>query len=119
MLIFYTRRFSQPLSPGRLSVVAGFYRPCVIDAILDHSPGASIRRLPLSAGSRPTDSSHLQFEAMLVVCPHLAHTGHFALVARAIDRAIGRRINDPSAASRSAPTQRQVCPGHAVARPPS
>jgi hypothetical protein len=38
------RRFKPSTVSRRLSVVICFYRTCVIDAILDHSPAAYVRR---------------------------------------------------------------------------
>ena len=43
------RRFKPSTVSRRLSVVVCFYRTCVIDAILDHSPAAHVRRPPVSA----------------------------------------------------------------------
>ena len=60
------RRFKPSTVSRRLSVVVCFYRTCVIDAILDHSPAAHVRRPPVSAESPTLGLSHLQFEAMLV-----------------------------------------------------
>ena len=48
------RRF-QPSTVGRrLSVVCGFYRTCVIDRVLEHTPAEHVRRPPV-----PTDSPTL------------------------------------------------------------
>jgi integrase/recombinase XerD len=60
------RRFKPSTVSRRLSVVVCFYRTCVIDAILNHSPAAHVRRPPVSAESPTLGLSHLQFEAMLV-----------------------------------------------------
>ena len=49
----------------RLSVVSGFYRTCVIDAVLDHSPAEYVRRPNVPAESPTLGLTHLQFEAML------------------------------------------------------
>jgi len=49
----------------RLSVVGGFYRTCVIDGILDHSPADDVRRPPGPQESPTFGLTHLQFEAML------------------------------------------------------
>jgi hypothetical protein len=46
----------------RLSVVIGFYRTCVIDAILDHSPADYVRRPTVPPESPTLGLSHLQFE---------------------------------------------------------
>ena len=38
------RRFKPSTVSRRLSVVAGFYRTCVIDGVLEHSPAEHVRR---------------------------------------------------------------------------
>ncbi|RSM64997.1 integrase, partial [Actinoplanes sp. ATCC 53533] len=49
----------------RLSVVIGFYRVCVIDQALPHSPADYVRR-PLVPPESPTlGLGHLQFEALI------------------------------------------------------
>ncbi|WP_109603372.1 tyrosine-type recombinase/integrase [Actinoplanes xinjiangensis] len=65
----------------RLSVVIGFYRVCVIDQILPHSPADYVRR-PLVPPESPTlGLSHLQFEAMITAARLSANINDFALVA--------------------------------------
>ena len=49
----------------RLSVLVVFYRTCVIDGILQHSPADYVRRPPVPAESPTLGLGHLQFEAML------------------------------------------------------
>ncbi|MBQ0981440.1 site-specific integrase [Micromonospora sp. M61] len=49
------RRYQPSTVPRRLSVVVGFYRVCVIDAILEHSPADYVRRPTVPAESRPSD----------------------------------------------------------------
>jgi hypothetical protein len=44
----------------RLSVVVGFYRVCVIDAILPHSPADYVRRPTVPAESPTLGLGHLQ-----------------------------------------------------------
>jgi integrase/recombinase XerD len=60
------RRFKPSTVSRRLSVVTCFYRTCVIDAVLDASPAAYVRRPPVSNESPTLGLSHLQFEAMIV-----------------------------------------------------
>ena len=48
-----------------MSVVVGFYRVCVIDAILPHSPADYVRRPTVPAESPTLGLGHLQFEALL------------------------------------------------------
>jgi len=57
------RHFQPSTVSRRLSVVCGFYRTCVLDAVLSVSPAENVRRPPLPIES-PT-LGHLQFEAML------------------------------------------------------
>lgn len=49
----------------RLSVLTGFYRTCVIDGVLEHSPADYVRRPHVAPESPTLGLSHLQFEAML------------------------------------------------------
>jgi integrase/recombinase XerD len=46
------RRFAASTVSRRLSVVVGFYRTCVVDGILGHSPADYVRR-PSSPRSHP------------------------------------------------------------------
>ncbi|GIF04735.1 tyrosine-type recombinase/integrase [Actinoplanes siamensis] len=65
----------------RLSVVIGFYRVCVIDQILSHSPADYVRR-PLVPPESPTlGLSHLQFEAMITAARLSSNINDFALIA--------------------------------------
>jgi integrase/recombinase XerD len=75
------RRFKPSTVSRRLSVVICFYRTCVIDAILDSSPAAYVRRPPVAAVSPTLGLSHLQFEAMLVAARTSPNPFDFALVA--------------------------------------
>jgi integrase/recombinase XerD len=75
------RRFKPSTVSRRLSVVICFYRTCVIDAILDSSPAAYVRRPPVAAESPTLGLSHLQFEAMLVAARTSTNPFDFALVA--------------------------------------
>jgi integrase/recombinase XerD len=59
------RRFNPSTVSRRLSVVTCFYRTGVIDAVLDASPAAYVRRPPVSSESPTLGLSHLQFEAMI------------------------------------------------------
>jgi integrase len=76
-----TRRFKPSTVARRTSVVAGFYRTCVIDGVLDHSPAEHVRR-PIVPSESPTlGLTHLQFEAMLTAARESPNTNDFALVA--------------------------------------
>ena len=74
------RRYQPSTVSRRLSVVIGFYRVCVIDQILAHSPADYARR-PLVPPESPTlGLSHLQFEAMITAARLSANINDFALV---------------------------------------
>jgi hypothetical protein len=51
--------------PRRLSIVVGFYRVCVLDGLLPHSPADYVRRPTVPAESPTLGLGHLQFEALL------------------------------------------------------
>jgi site-specific recombinase XerD len=61
------RRFKPSTVSRRMAVVTGFYRTCVIDAVLEHSPADYVRRPLVPAESPTLGLSHLQFEALLSV----------------------------------------------------
>jgi integrase/recombinase XerD len=75
------RRFAPSTVSRRLSVVVGFYRVCVIDAILAHSPADYVRRPPVPAESPTLGLGHLQFEALLIPARLSINPNDFALVA--------------------------------------
>src|SRR6266566_9382075 len=59
------RRFKPSTVSRRFSVVAGFYRTCVIDGLLDHSPAEHVRRPAVPPESPTLGFTDLQFEALL------------------------------------------------------
>src|SRR6266508_6717589 len=59
----------------RLSVVVGFYRVCVIDQILPHSPADYVRRPTVPAESPTLGLGHLQFEALITTARLSAYSG--------------------------------------------
>jgi site-specific recombinase XerD len=63
-----------------MSVVAGFYRTCVIDGVLEHSPAEYVRRPNVPAESPTLGLSHLQFEALLTAAKQSTNSCDFALV---------------------------------------
>lgn len=65
----------------RLSVLTGFYRTCVIDGVLEHSPAEYVRRPRVTPESPTLGLSHLQFEAMLTAARDSSNANDFALVA--------------------------------------
>lgn len=74
------RRFRPSTVSRRMSVVAGFYRTCVIDGVLDHSPVEYVRRPTVPTESPTLGLSHLQFEALLAAARTSANRCDFALV---------------------------------------
>jgi integrase/recombinase XerD len=76
-----TRHFKPSTVSRRFSVVAGFYRTCVIDGLLDHSPAEHVRRPAVPAESPTLGFTHLQFEALLTAARESQDPCDFALVA--------------------------------------
>ncbi len=74
------RRFKPSTVSRRLSVVAGFYRTCVIDGVLEHSPAEYVRRPTVPPESPTLGLTHLQFEAMLTAARQSGNPFDFALV---------------------------------------
>ena len=64
----------------RFSVIAGFYRTCVIDGLMEHSPAGHVRRPSVPPESPTLGFTHLQFEALLTAARESANTYDFALV---------------------------------------
>jgi integrase/recombinase XerD len=75
------RRFKPSTVSRRFSVVAGFYRTCVIDGVLEHAPAQHVRRPSVPAESPTLGFTHLQFEALLTAARQSAQPCDFALVA--------------------------------------
>ena len=75
------RRFKPSTVSRRFSVVAGFYRTCVIDGLMQHSPAEHVRRPAVSAESPTLGFTHLQFEALLTAARESPNRYDFALVA--------------------------------------
>ena len=75
------RRFKPSTVSRRFSVVAGFYRTCVIDGLMPHSPAEHVRRPAVPAESPTLGFTHLQFEALLTAARESANPYDFALVA--------------------------------------
>ena len=74
-------RFKPSTISRRFSVVAGFYRTCAIDGVLEHSPAEHVRRPTVSAESPTLGFTHLQFEALLTAARQSPDPCGFALVA--------------------------------------
>ncbi len=75
------RRFKPSTVSRRFSVAAGFYRTCVLDSVLPHSPAEHVRRPSVPAESPTLGFTHLQFEALLTAARESANPCDFALVA--------------------------------------
>ena len=74
------RRYRPSTVSRRMSVVAGFYRTCVIDSVLEHSPADYVRRPNVPPESPTLGLTHLQFEALLTAARHSTNPCDFALV---------------------------------------
>ena len=75
------RQFKPSTVSRRFSVSAGFYRTCVIDGVLEHSPAEHVRRPAVPAESPTLGFTHLQFEGLLTAARRSPDAGDFALVA--------------------------------------
>jgi len=76
-----TRHFKPSTVSRRFSVTAGFYRTCVIDGVLEHSPAEHVRRPAVPPESPTLGFTHLQFEALLTAARDSTDPCNFALVA--------------------------------------
>ena len=75
------RRFKPSTVSRRFSVAAGFYRTCVLDGVLEHSPAEHVRRPSVPAESPTLGFTHLQFEALLTAARQSPNPCDFALMA--------------------------------------
>jgi len=91
------RRFKPSTVSRRFSVTVGFYRICVIDGVLEHSPAEYVRRPFVPAESPTLGFTHLQFEALLAAARQSANDCDFALVAML--GLLGLRIFEATGAS--------------------
>ena len=90
------RRFKPSTVSRRFSVVAGFYRTCARDGVLQHSPAEHVRRPVVPAESPTLGFTHLQFEALPTAARESANPCDFALVAML--GLLGLRIFEATAA---------------------
>ena len=74
-------RFKPSIVSRRFSVAAGFYRTCVLDGVLEHSPAEHVRRPAVPAESPTLGFTHLQFEALLAAARQSPDPSDFALLA--------------------------------------
>jgi site-specific recombinase XerD len=91
------RRFKPSTVSRRLSVTAGFYRTCLIDGLLEHSPAEYVRRPTVPPESPTLGFTHLQFEALLTAARESSNPCDFALVA--MFGLLGLRIFEAASAS--------------------
>jgi hypothetical protein len=91
-----TRGFKPSNVSRRFSEAAGFYRTCVIDGLLEHSPAEHGRRPAVSAQSPTLGFTHPQFEALLTTARESSNPCNFALVAML--GLLGLRIFEATAA---------------------
>ena len=75
------RHFRPSTVSRRFSVAARFYRTCVIDGVLEHSPAEHVRRPSVPPESPTLGFTHLQFEALLTAARESPNPCDFALVA--------------------------------------
>jgi site-specific recombinase XerD len=90
------RRFKPSTVSRRFSVAAGFYRICVIDGLLEHSPAGHVRRPSVPPESPTLGFTHLQFEALLTTSRQSPRPCDFALIAML--GLLGLRIFEATAA---------------------
>lgn len=75
-----TQRYKPATVSRRLSVLTGFFRTCVIDEVLEHSPAEYVRRPHVPPESPTLGLNHLQFEAMISAARDSENVNDFALV---------------------------------------
>jgi integrase/recombinase XerD len=102
-------RFKPSTISRRFSVAAGFYRTCVTDGILEHSPAEHVRRPAVPAESPTLGFTHLQFKALLTAARESPKPCDFALVAML--GLLGSQTSPTSA--RSAATECCACAARA------
>ena len=91
------RRFKPSTVSRRFSVAAGFYRTCVVDGVLPHSPAEHVCRPSVPAESPTLGFTHVQFEALLTAARESANPCDFALVAML--GLLGLRVFEATAAN--------------------
>ena len=106
------RRYRPSTVSRRISVVTGFYRTCVIDSVLEHSPAEYVRRPHVPAESPTLGLTHLQFEALLTAARTSTNRCDFALVTML--GLLGLRIFEGCGAGTTPP-----CPRRDAGGPPN
>ena len=107
------RRFRPSTVPRRFSVAAGFYRTCVIDGVLEHSPAEYVHRPTVPAES-PAPGSRTCSRGAARRGPPSANSCGFALVAML--GLLGLRIFEATGADVETPTLAPPCDTTAPAR---
>jgi integrase len=74
------RHFKPSTVSRPTSVVCGFYRTCVIDGLLEHSPAEWLRRPTVPPESPTLGLTHLQFEALLIAARQSTNGNGFAML---------------------------------------
>ena len=115
-----TRRYKPSTVSRRLSVVTGFYRTCVIDGVLEHSPAEYVRRPRVPPESPTLGLSHLQFEAILTAARDSINVHDSALVSML--GLLGLRVFEATGptsrdSARSTDTGSCACTGRATRSP--
>ncbi|RZU49355.1 site-specific recombinase XerD [Krasilnikovia cinnamomea] len=105
------RRYQPSTVSRRLSVVVGFYRVCVIDAILEHSQPTTSAAPPCRPNHRPLASDTCKFEALITTARQSTNPNDFALIA--LLGLLGLRIFEACGASITDLSEEQ---GHRVLR---
>ena len=108
------RLFKPSTVSRRFSVVAGFYRTCVIDGLLKHSPAEHVRRPQVPPESPTLGFTHLQFEALLTAARESSNPCDFALVTML--GLLGLRIFEATGRGHRRPGRRTRPPGAARVR---
>jgi integrase/recombinase XerD len=80
----------------RFSVAAGFYRTCVLDSLIEHSPAGHVRRPSVPAESPTLGFTHLQSGALLTAARQPPNPCGLALVA--MPGLLGLRIFEATSA---------------------
>ncbi len=88
--------------------MVGFYRICVIDAILEHAPADYVRRPTVPAESPALGLGHLQFEALITTARKSSNPNDFAL---SDSRAAGRAVPAYSSGRNPIVSLRQLLSG--------
>jgi integrase/recombinase XerD len=70
------RRFKPSTVSRRMAGVTGFYRTCVIDTVLEHSPVLGLSHLQFAALLAAARESNNQFDFALVAMLGLARPAH-------------------------------------------